>query len=345
MTGRIRNWGISIGSLPTGPANAITDVPGVRVGHCTLAEGPVQTGVTAVVPCPDSPFDRKLPAGCHIINGFGKTTGLMQLEELGTLETPILLTNTLSVGMAFDTLVRRMLQDHPDIGGSLGTVNPVIAECNDGYLNDIRGMHLKPVHVLQALDSAGSRCAEGAVGAGRGMSCFGLKGGIGTSSRVMDFSGDRYLLGALVLANFGSLPHLTVAGDPLGSRIPPDAPQEEKGSIIIILATDLPLSAHDLRRVARRAVIGLSRTGGLMGNGSGEVSIAFSTANRMPMRQEEALFALSTLHPSQIDTVFQATAEAVEEAVLNALAAAEEVTGYRGRRRRALHAFLGPKNV
>lgn len=337
---RIRDYGIVIGSLPTGPGNAITDVKGVRVGHSTRSEGDIQTGVTAVLPCPDSPFDHKLLAGVHVINGFGKTTGLMQIEELGTLETPILLTNTLSVGMAQDALVRHMVASHPGIGGRHGSVNPVVCECNDGYLNDIRAMVLTEEDVLSAIKAAGHEVAEGAVGAGRGMNCFQLKGGIGTASRQMTLGETTYTLGVLVLTNFGRLEHLVVQGDPIGKRIPPQTNPLEKGSVIVLIATDLPLSALELRRLARRSSIGLSRVGGLMGNGSGELAIAFSTANRYPMQPDGPLITLTTLHQHHVDLGFQAVAECVEEAVLNSMVVAEPVTGFKGRTRRSLSCYL-----
>ncbi|NLD52849.1 MAG: S58 family peptidase, partial [Clostridiales bacterium] len=206
-----------IGRLPAGPRNLITDVSGVLVGHCTLDAGPVQTGVTAVLPHGGNCFTHKVPAACHVINGFGKSLGLVQVEELGQLETPILLTNTLSVGTAWTALARHMLVQNPRIGRETGTVNPVVMECNDGFLNDIRGMHVEESHAQAALAAAAVDFAQGAVGAGRGMRCHGLKGGIGSASRVVQISAVSYTLGALVLTNHGQLADLSIAGEHVGS--------------------------------------------------------------------------------------------------------------------------------
>jgi len=204
------------GTLKKGKRNLITDVPGVKVGHVTLSDGEIQTGVTAVIPGEGSAFRRKFPAAVHVINGFGKSAGLMQIEELGTLETPILLTNTLSVAACLDGLLTYMLADHPEIGVTTGTVNCVVTECNDGFLNDIRGRHVKPEHALEALSVASEDFAEGAVGAGRGMKNYGWKGGIGSSSRIVEFDGKEYTVGALLLTNFGKKHHLTVCGKHIG---------------------------------------------------------------------------------------------------------------------------------
>jgi D-aminopeptidase len=337
---RIRDYNITIGSLKTGKINAITDVSGVRVGHQTLSDGPIQTGVTAVIPSEESQFENKLLAGVHVINGFGKSTGLIQIEELGTLETPIILTNTLSVGTAFDALVRHMLKDHSSIGGKDGTVNPVICECNDGYLNDIRGLHVKTEDIYAAIANADVTFDEGAVGAGRGMSCFQLKGGIGTSSRLIQLGEETYVLGSLVLSNFGRKDQLMVNGQAIGKTISSQAKQEEKGSIIMIIATDLPLSVNELRRIARRSSIGLSRVGGYMGNGSGEIAIAFSTANTYPLKTDTPFTTIKSLHQNHIDQVFQAVGESIEESVLNSMIASDEVTGHTGHYRDTLKNWI-----
>lgn len=333
---RIRDCQISIGSLPIGPLNAITDVEGVRVGHCTLSSGAVQTGVTAILPTLKNVFQEKLFAAHYVINGFGKTTGLMQIEELGTLESPIILTNTLSVGTAYEALVRHMLNENETIGGRDGSVNPVICECNDGYLNDIRGLHITQEHVLEAIRVANKEFSEGAVGAGRGMSCFQLKGGIGSSSRVFTIDHEEFTLGSLVLSNFGRKEDLTIKGKNIGKMIADVESVEDKGSIIMIIATDLPLLPHTLKRIAKRASIGLSRVGGYMGNGSGEVVIAFSTAAAYPQNSEKSLLTTRYLHQNKIDTVFRAVAESIEESVLNSMITAEPVQGFKERQRDSL---------
>ncbi len=243
-------WNLTIGHLPHGPLNKISDVPGVTVGHCTLADGDVQTGVTALLPHPGDIFHEKLLAASHVINGFGKTTGLVQIDELGTLETPILFTNTLSVGTAETALVRYMLAQNPDICETTGSVNPVVCECNDSGLNDIRGLHVTEQNVFDALADCKADFAEGAVGAGRGMRCHGLKGGIGSASRVVELDGKNYTIGSLVLSNHAMFDDLIVGGTPiqklLEAHIPP---HEDKGSIITVLATDIPLSERQLRRL------------------------------------------------------------------------------------------------
>ena len=233
--------GLPGGASAHGERNKISDVPGVTVGHCTLADGDIQTGVTALLPHPGDVFHDKVLAACHVINGFGKTTGLVQIDELGTLETPILFTNTLSVGTVETALVKYMLERNPDICETTGSVNPVVCECNDSGLNDIRGLHVTEAHVAAALADCKADFAEGAVGAGRGMRCHGLKGGIGSASRLVELDGKSYTIGALVLSNHATFDDLIVAGtsihELLEARIPP---HEDKGSIITVLATDIP---------------------------------------------------------------------------------------------------------
>ena len=280
-------WGFRVGHLPHGERNKISDVPGVTVGHCTLADGDIQTGVTALLPHPGDVFHDKVLAACHVINGFGKTTG---------------------------------------------SVNPVVCECNDCGLNDIRGLHVTEAHVAAALADCKADFAEGAVGAGRGMRCHGLKGGIGSASRLVELDGKSYTIGALVLSNHATFDDLIVAGTPihelLEARIPP---HEDKGSIITVLATDIPLSERQLRRLCHRALVGLSRTGSACGNGSGEIVLAFTTANRMPHYSDKALLPMEMLHDDAINPLFRAVAECVEESVLSSLLHAETVTGYHGR--------------
>lgn len=334
-------WGFHVGRLPHGPRNKISDVPGVTVGHCTLAQGEIQTGVTALLPHQGDVFHEKLLAASYVINGFGKTTGLVQIDELGTLETPILFTNTLSVGTAETALVKYMLARNPDICETTGSVNPVVCECNDSGLNDIRGLHVTEEHVFAALADCRADFAEGAVGAGRGMRCHGLKGGIGSASRQLELDGECYTLGALVLSNHAVFDDLVVAGTPirtlLEEKIPP---HEDKGSIITVLATDIPLSERQLRRLCRRALVGLSRTGSYCGNGSGEIVIAFTTANRVPHDKATDILPLRMLHDDAINPLFRAVAECVEESVLSSLLHAETVTGHHGRTVQSLSELL-----
>lgn len=332
---------LSFDHFPKGPKNQITDVPGVLVGHKTLSSGPVQTGVTAVLPHGGNLFREKVTAAVHVINGFGKSTGSIQVEELGTLETPILLTNTLSVGDVSSELVKYMLEQNPEIGVDTGTVNPVVMECNDGYLNDIRGLHVTGQDVREALAAASPSFAEGAVGAGRGMSCYQLKGGIGSASRLLEFGGRTYCLGALVLSNFGSLADLIVCGRPVGPRLAADlAMEEDLGSIISILATDVPLSERQLKRLCRRASVGIARTGGHIGNGSGEVVLGFTTAHRILHEEERDVIDFPVLAEKNINLMFRAAAGAVEEAIISSMLHAETVTGRAGHRRLSLAGLL-----
>ena len=339
-----KSRGIRVGKLPCGPLDKISDVPGVTVGHCTLADGDVQTGVTALLPHQGDIFHDKVMAASHVINGFGKTTGLVQIDELGTLETPILFTNTLSVGTVETALVKYMLDKNPDICETTGSVNPVVCECNDSGLNDIRGLHVTEENVRAALADCRAVFAEGAVGAGRGMRCHGLKGGIGSASRVVELDGKQYTIGALVLSNHAVFDDLVVAGTPIQSLL--DAhipPHEDKGSIITVLATDIPLSERQLRRLCHRALVGLSRTGSFCGNGSGEIVIAFTTANRVPHYSEKAILPMGMLHDDAINPLFRAVAECVEESVLSSLLHAETVTGHHGRTVRCLSDLLDEK--
>ncbi|MFN8540154.1 MAG: P1 family peptidase [Thermomicrobiales bacterium] len=346
---RARDLGIVLGVLPPGPHNAITDVEGVRVGHTTLwrgdgplvrGVGPVRTGVTAILPHGDNLFLEKVPAAAAVFNGFGKTTGLVQVDELGELETPILLTNTLSVGQVSDALVGWMVEQHPAIGVTTSSVNPVVAECNDGYLNDLGGRHVGEADVRAAIAEArGGPVAEGNLGGGTGMVCYGWAGGIGTASRRLAADRGGWTVGALVLANFGRPQDLLIAGVPVGRELAKQAAQErEHGSIIVVIATDAPVDARQLGRIARRGPLGLALTGSHGGHGSGDVVIAFSTANRIP-HYATALVRQATLvdeHGPAIDGLFAATVEATEEAVINALCAARTIVGRDDHRREAL---------
>ncbi|MDU0339687.1 DmpA family aminopeptidase [Bosea rubneri] len=338
MRKRARDHGLICGSLPTGPRNAITDVAGVAVGHRTLRDGDFNTGFTAVLPHQGDLFREKVRAGVEVINGFGKSAGLMQLAELGQIETPILLGNTFAVATGIEALVGRALAANPQIGRETGTVNSLVLECNDGFLSDIRARRLRVEDAEAALDAAsGGPVEEGAVGAGTGMSAFGFKGGIGTASRLMELDGRSFTLGVLVQANFGNAGDLVL---PDGRRpVPPakrTAQPPERGSVIIIVATDLPLESRQLTRIARRCGAGLARLGAFWGNGSGDIAIAFSTAGRIAHGERADIVPLATLNENRIDLPFRAAAEATQEAVLNAMLAAPETVGRDGNRRASL---------
>ena len=333
---------LQVGRMPKGKLNTIGDVPGVRVGHCTIDNERHKTGVTVVLPCEDDIFKRKMVAAQHVLNGFGKTAGLMQIAELGTLETPIALTNTLNVGKVHDAMVEYMCRQAEKNGYAITSVNPIVCECNDASLNDIRERAVGAQEVFAAINSASSSFAEGDVGAGKGMTCHDLKGGIGTSSRIIEIDGEQFTLGVLVQTNHGSLSDLRIDGQPVGAeierRIHEDTP--DQGSCIMIVATDLPLTARQLTRVIRRCSVGLARLGSYIGHGSGEVMVGFSTANRIP--ENAGCFALRCIHESQINKAFRAVAEATEEAVLRSMVYAGSVTGYSGKVRRSLSEFWQP---
>ncbi len=328
-----------IGDLPAGPLNTITDVPGVTVGHHTLADGPVQTGVTIVRPHGGDCFMQKVPAGAAVINGFGKSIGLVQVQELGVLESPIALTNTFAVGTVATGLIRAAMVDQPELGRQLPTLNPLVLECNDGYLNDLQVFAVTESHVAQALVNTQKEFAQGAVGAGRGMTCFGLKGGMGSASRLARTPVATYTVGVLVLANFGRPATLTLAGRRIGpalvQRLAEQTAVPERGSIIMLLATDAPLDARQLRRIATRAGAGLARTGSDYGHGSGDIALAFSTAYTVPQKVGR-LQSVALLHETMLDPLFEAAAQATEQAIVNALFAAESVTGRDGHKRIAL---------
>lgn len=333
---------LKIGRMPRGQLNSIGDVPGVRVGHCTIDTERHKTGVTVILPCEDDIFKSKMVAAQHVINGFGKTMGLMQIAELGTLETPIALTNTLNVGKVHDAMVEYMCSQAEKNGYAITSVNPVVCECNDASLNDIRVRAVGEQEVFAAIAGAAASFAEGDVGAGKGMTCHDLKGGIGTSSRIIDIDGEQFTLGVLVQTNHGSLSDLRIDGQPVGMdierRIHEDTP--DQGSCIMIVATDLPLTSRQLTRVIRRCSVGLARLGSYIGHGSGEVMVGFSTANRIP--EQAGCIALRCIHECHINKAFRAAAEATEEAVLRSMYYAGTVTGYSGKVRHSLSEFWQP---
>lgn len=336
MNKKIREYGIAIGHFKTGKNNSITDVEGVKVGNVTLDKEGIKTGVTAIIAHGGNIFKDKLIASSHVINGFGKSTGLIQIDELGVIETPIILTNTLSVGVAHETLVRYMLDHNEDIGDTTGTVNPIIGECNDGQINDIRGMHVKPEDVFKSMDIANVEFEEGNVGAGTGMICYDLKGGIGSSSRIVKLGDKEYTIGVLVLSNFGSLEDFVLNGDQIGEnlceKIGKKVLTEDKGSIIVVLATDIPLSARQLKRVIKRTIPGIGRTGSYSGNGSGEVAIGFSTANIIKHYEKRDIVQIKIINEDKLNIVFKATVHATEEAILNSMICASSEVDRKGKK-------------
>ncbi|MDH4196453.1 MAG: P1 family peptidase [Candidatus Aminicenantes bacterium] len=330
---RAREFGLQLGTLPPGPLNAITDVAGVKVGQVTLSEGDrVRTGVTAILPHGGNVFQDKVPAGIAIANAYGKLTGSTQVEELGTLETPIVLTNTLSVPTAAEALIDYVLS----LPGNetVGSVNPVVGETNDGWLNDIRGRHVTKAHVLEAIRRAAEGpVEEGAVGAGTGTTSFGFKAGIGTSSRRLPESRGGYTVGVLVQSNFGGI--LTIAGVAVGPKLRAEgdgAGPAADGSCLLVVATDAPLDARNLKRLARRALLGIPRTGGYYSHGSGDYAVAFSTATevRVPHRSDAPTRTVTLLRDEAVSRLFLAAAEAAEEAILNSLFKAERTVGLDG---------------
>lgn len=324
-----------------GKRNLITDIPGVKVGHVTHqdAEKNIHTGVTAIFPHSGNLFQEKVPAAVSVINGFGKSAGLIQIEELGSMETPVLMTNTFGVGTALNALTKYMLEQNEDIGVSTGTVNCVVTECNDGELNDIRGMHLTEADVRAALEGAGEEFEEGAVGGGTGMICMGMKGGIGSASRMVEFDGKTFTIGAIVMANFGVFGNLRIDGKLIGTRLS-EASEPEKGSIIMLIGTDLPLSDRQLKRMARRSAVSLGRVGSYLGTGSGDIALAFSNGNRIPHYSQEKILSAAYLHENKMDTVFEVTAETVEEAIISALYHADGMTGIREKTVHGLKEYL-----
>ncbi|AXI08360.1 S58 family peptidase [Oceanobacillus sp. 143] len=319
--------------LQKGKENCIIDVEGVKVGHVTLYEriddeNNICTGVTAILPHSGNLYRKKVYAGSAVINGFGKTAGLVQLEELGLLESPIMLTNTFSVGAVMQGTLQYMLEQTEEIGDTTSTINLVVGECNDGYLNSIRLQAVKPEHAVDAIRAATtSPVEEGAIGAGKGMVCFGHKGGIGTASRIVEVDNQHYTVGSLVLSNFGKREHALFANLDSKKLDTPD------GSIMMIIATDAPLYDRQLRRLAKRCAIGIGRTGSNIDNGSGDIAIAFSTANTYDHHENKPFESIEFIrddHPL-MNQLFQAVIEATEEAVIRSLAFAETTKGRKGR--------------
>ncbi|MBX2870692.1 MAG: P1 family peptidase [Saprospiraceae bacterium] len=338
---RLSDYGVTIGVLPKGGYNAITDVPGVQVGHETLLQGDsIRTGVTAILPHQGNIFQSKVPAAMYIANGFGKLMGYSQVEELGNIETPIILTNTLSVPTAASALINYTLALSQN--ETVRSVNPVVGETNDGWLNDIRGQHVKVSDVQKAIKQATTGAVrEGGVGAGTGTSCFGFKGGIGTASRKLPKSLGGYTVGVIVQSNFGGV--LQIAGAPVGVELgeyyfKSQLQDGADGSCMIVVATDAPLDARNLKRLAKRAMFGLAKTGGIASNGSGDYVIAFSTAEhlRIPYQSASPLKDGKVLRNEAMSPLFLGVIEATEEAILNSLVAAQDTKGHMGHERKAL---------
>lgn len=351
---RARDLGIQIGALPTGKWNAITDVAGVRVGHTTLVRGegslipgvgPVRTGVTAILPQPGDLFEEKVVAAVHRINGFGEVTNSEQVHEMGVLEGPIMLTGTMNVPRVADAVIDWALARNPAMGVTTWGISPIVAECSDAWLNDLRGRHVNAQHVFAAIEAATSGpVAEGCVGSGTGMSCYEFKGGIGTSSRVIDQSLGGFTVGVLVMSNFGRRTQLRIDGVPVGQALA-DWPEPAataappgRSSIIIVLATDAPMDPRQLRRLCVRAGAGLARTGSTYGTTSGDFLIAFSTANRIPHAPKEPSLPIRIVAEDGpvINALFGAVVEATEEAILNSLFKATTMVGRDGHTRYAL---------
>ncbi len=324
-----RDYGFSIGVLTPGQDNSITDVSGVLVGHFTLNKGEnIRTGVTAVIPHPGNVFMEKVPAAVYVANGFGKLTGTTQIQELGNIETPIILTNTLSFPVAAEALIEYSLKKNENIN----SVNPVVGETNDGYLNDIRGLHIEKRHVIAAIEDASSnKVLQGSIGAGTGTVCFGYKGGIGTSSRKLPANMSSYTVGVLVQTNFGGI--LQIDGVPVGQELKQyylaNKLKQADGSCMIIVATDAPLNSRNLLRLAKRSMLGLAHTGGISSNGSGDYVIAFSTANKIPYSTVSPVDTIANLRNDQMSSLFQAVIEATEEAIINSLFTAKTTIGYK----------------
>jgi D-aminopeptidase len=332
---RLRELGYSVGRFPTGELNALVDVPGVLVGHRTIVEGDrLRTGVTAILPHGGNLYEEKVLGACHAVNAYGKAAGLTQLAELGTIESPILLTSTLSIGAVWEGGLRHVLHHNADAARDRDTVNVIVGECFDGWLSDARALAVRPEHALDAIAAAGSdETAEGAAGAGTGTTCFGFKSGVGTSSRMVT---GEHALGCLVVSNYGARRdlHLLVGSD---AELPAEdgpEPPAQGGSIMIVLGTDAPMSERQLRRLALRGTFGLGRAGSFASNSSGEYVIAFSTAHRVAHRVDRDRDRFSFLRDDSVAmrSLFEAAGEVVHESVLNSLCAAEALEGRDGNR-------------
>jgi len=340
MRPRAREAGVWFGELPPGPRNMLTDVPGVKVGHCSIVrgsgplrpgEGPVRTGVTAILPHEGSMYERPVKGTYFDFNGCGGLGGALQIREFGVIDTPIMLTNTMSMGAVSHALVRYMIKQNQSIGTSNDTVIPIVAECDDSYLNDSQGLHVNEEHVLAALAAAGADVHEGTVGAGTGMVSHDYKGGIGTSSRVVTTDAGKFTLGTLVLTNHGDWNELKIDGVPVGSILgEPPTKRKEHGSIVMVVGTDAPVDSRQLHRIARRAIMGLAVTGSSSHNGSGDIVVAFSTANVVERFAHDGLVTERLMRDIDIDEFFRATVDSTAESIINSLFRAETTEGRDG---------------
>ena len=322
-TKRIRDYGIMVGELPTGMLNKISDVPGVTVGHYTLDNDRHKTGVTVILPAQDNLFSDKMTAAVHVINGFGKTCGTVQVDELGTLETPIALTNTLGVGAVHDAIVGYMFDLCWVDGFRLTSVNPVVCECNDSQISRIEERAVTATDVLHAIQTADTVFEQGSVGAGRGTICYGMKGGIGSASRQIKLGDETFTIGVLVQSNYGA------SSDFLPTALPPALAECDKGSIIIIVATDLPLTCRQLKRVLKRTSVGMARLGSYIGHGSGEIAVGFTTAPRID--ESKHFQSIRMLREEDMNLPFRAVGEATEEAILHSMLHSDADTDLDGR--------------
>ncbi len=342
---RARELGLPLGRFRPGKYNAITDIEGVRVGHSTIIRGkgplkpgvgPVRTGVTAILPDPGNIFMDRMTGGGFVLNGAGEVSGLTQVMEWGLIETPILLTNTISVGAVSDGVARYMIERYPGIGDEHDVIIPVVGECDDSWLNDIAGRHVKEVHVLEAIRTASDGpVAEGGVGGGTGMITCDFKSGIGTSSRKLPEVYGGYTLGVLVMSNFGKMHNLRVGGLPVGEVLAQkfrDLPKREQsqGSIIGVVATDAPLLSHQVSRLCKRVSLGIGRVGSYAAHGSGEIIVGFSTANKIPRRTRKMVYKMKILLDQRLDPLYEAVMEATEEAILNSMCMARPMEGING---------------
>ena len=340
---RIEDYGIVIGELPKGKLNKITDVKGIKVGHCTIDTSESKTGVTVILPMEENIFINKLIAASYVLNGYGKTLGLVQIDELGSLESIIALTNTLNVGLVHDAVVDYMIEQCKKDNFDLKSVNPVVCECNDSYLNNIQYRAVNKEHVYKAIDDACTDFDEGDVGAGKGMSCHQLKGGIGSASRIVKLDDQTYTIGVLVLSNHGLLKDFSINGDGIGKRISKEVDTQnntDKGSVISIIATDIPLSSRQLIRICKRAGVGLARLGSYIGHGSGEIMVAFSTGNILKTHSEKEIIEMKIMNEEKLDIVFRAVAECEEEAILNSMITCRKIICEMGKTRKILKDFI-----
>jgi D-aminopeptidase len=339
---RARELGIPLGRFKPGRYNAITDVEGVLVGHSTIIKGegplrpghgPVRTGVTAIMPNRGNIFMERMNGGGFVLNGAGEVAGMTQLMEWGLIETPILLTNTMAVGAVSDGVARHMVEQYPGIGDEHDVIIPVVGECDDSYLNDIAGRHVRAEHVFEAIRNASSgSVAEGNVGGGTGMVTCDFKGGIGTASRKLPEALGGYTLGVLVMSNFGKMHNLRVGGLPVGEVLVEKFKNLPKrgqtyGSIIAVVATDAPLLSHQINRLCKRVALGIGRVGSYAAHGSGEIVVGFSTANIIPRRTQKMVYKLKILLDQRLDPLYEAMMEATEEAILNAMCMATSMKG------------------